>query len=693
MTVVGRELDFAMIAIEFSKMVARVGLRARLVILVLVAVVPLVALLIAGSVADREFALANARAEAVGLARFGAERQAAALEEARELLRVLRRLPAINSGDPATCQEFLRVVADDHPQFYTVGVVDPDGMISCHSIITNRQLLGDTALVQQAMAPDAPPFIVGKFRVGPVTGKPTVIMASRLPGASDSTRSGVVFVSLNLASFEQVATELAGSANRAVLVIDLRTATVLARAPERQGLVGHSFGEHPLIRAMVAAPEGGGIDVDGLSGEPRIFGFAPLPAAGTGGAMIAVGLARTDVLADANRRFLVGLSIVAIAMAGALIAASWFANVWQVRPIHRLVDTAERLRLGDLSARSAVEAWQAPELRTLGTALDSMAAAIELPQKKLQDSEAELRAIADNSTDMIFRLGLDFRRTYVSMASREILGYEPSELIGKRPANMAHPEDGERVIQSYRDLLAGQERSRTITRIQHRDGHWVWIEVHKRALRDPKTGAPVGILGTMRDISQRKQIEEELEAANLQLKALAAQDGLTGLANRRTFDEVLDREWRRAARDGASLGLIMLDVDNFKRYNDLYGHQGGDGCLCAVARAIEGAVRRPADFMARYGGEEFVIVMPNTDEAGAVEVAERIRQSVPGLCGEHRGNSGGVVTISAGVWAGRTTPPSNARAAIKSADENLYAAKTAGRNRVVCGVSLLTKAV
>lgn len=97
--------------------------------------------------------------------------------------------------------------------------------------------------------------------------------------------------------------------------------------------------------------------------------------------------------------------------------------------------------------------------------------------------------------------------------------------------------------------------------------------------------------------------------------------------------------------------------------------------------------------MARYGGEEFVIVMPHTDEAGAVEVAERIRQSVPGLCGEHRGNSAGVVTISAGVWAGRTTAPSNPRDAIKSADENLYAAKTAGRNRVVCGVSLLTKAV
>jgi diguanylate cyclase (GGDEF)-like protein len=203
----------------------------------------------------------------------------------------------------------------------------------------------------------------------------------------------------------------------------------------------------------------------------------------------------------------------------------------------------------------------------------------------------------------------------------------------------------------------------------------------------------VGILGSMRDISHRKQIEQELEAANSRLKALAAQDGLTGLANRRTFDEVLDREWRRAAREGTSLGLIILDVDNFKNYNDLYGHQDGDSCLCAVAGAIEAAVRRPGDSVSRYGGEEFVVVMPDTDEVGTRKVAERIRRSVPGICGEHRGNPQGVVTISAGTWAGRIAPSSNPRGAIKSADENLYAAKAAGRDRVVSGISLAAAAV
>src|SRR5205085_8237208 len=156
---------------------------------------------------------------------------------------------------------------------------------------------------------------------------------------------------------------------------------------------------------------------------------------------------------------------------------------------------------------------------------------------------------------------------------------------------------------------------------------------------------------------------------------------VTGLPSRRRFNEVIDIEWGRATRDSSSLGLIMIDVDRFKGYNDRYGHQAGDECLCAVASAIEGALLRPADFTARYGGEEFVIVLPGTDEHGTAEVAERVRRSVEALGLEHRGNAGKVVTISAGTWAGHTARPATPREAIKTADANLYAAKAGGRNR------------
>jgi diguanylate cyclase (GGDEF)-like protein/PAS domain S-box-containing protein len=331
-----------------------------------------------------------------------------------------------------------------------------------------------------------------------------------------------------------------------------------------------------------------------------------------------------------------------------------------------------------------MEPWQAPEFRVLATTLNSMAAAIAHGQESLRESEAELRLLADNATDMIFKLDLDFRRTYVSPSSREVLGYEPHELIGKRPANMAHPDDVKTVSGSYQDLVSGMERALTMTRIQHKDGRWIWVEVHKRALLDAETGAPIGIIGSMRDVSRRKQIEDELAAANRQLRALATQDGLTGLANRRTFDEVFDRECSRAKRSKAPLGLIMLDVDEFKAFNDLYGHQAGDAALCTVSRAIEAALHRPADFAARYGGEEFVIVLPGTDETGTIEVAERIRQSVESAGLHHRGSAGGIVTISAGVWASGGAKSVHPREALQCADANLYAAKATGRNRVAC---------
>ena len=209
-----------------------------------------------------------------------------------------------------------------------------------------------------------------------------------------------------------------------------------------------------------------------------------------------------------------------IATLGAMAAAWLVGHASQFRPVRCLVDTAQALGRGELSARATMEPWQAPEFRVLGATLNSMAAAIAQGQKNLRDSEAELRLLADNATDMIFKLDLDFRRTYVSPSSREVLGYEPHELIGKRPANMAHPDDVKTVSGSYQNLVSGQERSMTMTRIQHKDGRWIWIEVHKRALLDPETGAPIGIIGSMRDISARKEAEEAVQANEALLRGV-----------------------------------------------------------------------------------------------------------------------------------------------------------------------------
>ena len=178
-------------------------------------------------------------------------------------------------------------------------------------------------------------------------------------------------------------------------------------------------------------------------------------------------------------------------------------------------------------------------------------------------------------------------------------------------------------------------------------------------------------------------MQGELETANRQLSVLVRQDGLTGLGNRRHFDDMLGTEYRRAMRMGTPLTLIMVDVDRFKAFNDLYGHPAGDACLQAVARALAGSLRRPADLAVRYGGEEFAVLLPSTDEAGALVSAQRIQDAIRGAAVPHAGSDGGAVSLSLGVAVLLPGEGGDGPAAlVEAADTALYAAKRAGRNRV-----------
>ncbi|MCL4649520.1 sensor domain-containing diguanylate cyclase [Burkholderia multivorans] len=170
--------------------------------------------------------------------------------------------------------------------------------------------------------------------------------------------------------------------------------------------------------------------------------------------------------------------------------------------------------------------------------------------------------------------------------------------------------------------------------------------------------------------------------AESELILLARTDGLTGLNNRRSFGEVLDREWRRARRVRSVFSLLFVDVDRFKAYNDTYGHQAGDDALAAVARCIGENIRRPADVAARYGGEEFVVLLPDTAENGAAQIAERIRIAIDALGLEHVGSEFGRVTASIGLASWKPEQDVEPDAIIKAADEALYYAKATRRNKV-----------
>ena len=196
-------------------------------------------------------------------------------------------------------------------------------------------------------------------------------------------------------------------------------------------------------------------------------------------------------------------------------------------------------------------------------------------------------------------------------------------------------------------------------------------------------------LALKREMDMRKERERELLAVtkklaevNETLHRLSSLDGLTGIANRRSFDQVFEREWRRCRREGTPLSMLMIDIDHFKRFNDRYGHLRGDDCLRAVAEILETACQRASDLAARYGGEEFAVVLSTTDFQGAKAVADGLRLAVQNLAIPHAESPAEVVTISIGVASMIPTELDEIDELLAEADRGLYEAKQAGRNKV-----------
>jgi diguanylate cyclase (GGDEF)-like protein/PAS domain S-box-containing protein len=197
-----------------------------------------------------------------------------------------------------------------------------------------------------------------------------------------------------------------------------------------------------------------------------------------------------------------------------------------------------------------------------------------------------------------------------------------------------------------------------------------------------ESGQCLGRVWFFNDITERKQAEEKLQDAYRAVETLAMTDALTGLANRRRFDQCLSSEWRRALRERQALSLLMIDADLFKLYNDAFGHLCGDSCLKQIAEAAQDVVERPGDLVARFGGEEFAVILPNTPNVGALQVANEICAALRARQLPHPSNPNGIVTISVGCAT--MVPPADKHSAhlVEQADQALYKAKQQGRNQV-----------
>jgi diguanylate cyclase (GGDEF)-like protein/PAS domain S-box-containing protein len=303
-------------------------------------------------------------------------------------------------------------------------------------------------------------------------------------------------------------------------------------------------------------------------------------------------------------------------------------------------------------------------------------------ERRLKETVSIHRLITDNSRDAIILADFDGYPYYVSPAVRDLWGWAPEDLMKVRLLDLVHAEDRARIGAVLREIRSKSEGETVQYRARKLNSEYGWVEASLRTIRHPISNVPTGALQIVRDISERKHSEQELEAAYHAAEALADQDALTGLANRRGLDEFLLNEWKRGSRDRAPLSFLLLDVDRFKAYNDTYGHVQGDLCLKRIAEVAQNVLLRTSDLAARYGGEEFALVLPFTPGEGARRIAEEMCAELRHAAMPHEAAPGGIVTVSIGCATLIPNPARSVRDLVEMADRALYEAKREGRDCV-----------
>lgn len=290
-------------------------------------------------------------------------------------------------------------------------------------------------------------------------------------------------------------------------------------------------------------------------------------------------------------------------------------------------------------------------------------------EAELDKARRLLETIFSQIPTIFYVKDLEHRYIYGSPHGFRLFGVEHEQAIGRTDKDLFPPALAQRFEDSDRRVLEGKEMASVsyAVPVQGKPHHFAGV----RFPVPGPDGKPMAVCGFAVDVTERIELAKKLEK-------LATTDSLTGLANRRRFDEHFSAEVARAARSGEPLTLVLCDVDHFKGYNDRYGHQAGDACLVEVARALDSVVHRPADLAVRYGGEEFALVLPGTSQEGASLLTERLRAAVRELAIRHEGSARGIVTLSAGVAT--VVGAWTVEDVITLADRALYQAKEAGRD-------------
>lgn len=313
----------------------------------------------------------------------------------------------------------------------------------------------------------------------------------------------------------------------------------------------------------------------------------------------------------------------------------------------------------------------------------------------LQESEERYRSVIASMTEGVVLQLANGQITACNASAEKIIGLTPAQMMGRTSVDLdwrTVQEDGSPFPGEQHPAMitlgTGKPLSNVVMGIHKADGTLTWISINSQPLFHLHQSQPYGVVTTFADITERKQAEEMLRNQAQRDRLIAMTDGLTKVANRRCFDERLQSEWPTLIEGQKLLSLIMLDVDYFKRYNDCYGHQAGDLCLVKVASSAALAVKRSSDLLARYGGEEFAVILPHTDAAGAIAVAESIQKAIRDLAIPHQQSDvSEIVTVSMGIATVIPSLGTSPDELVALADRALYDAKQLGRDRINCAVN------
>jgi diguanylate cyclase (GGDEF)-like protein len=684
------------------------SLRVRVVAVVLLAVIPALGLTVYIDLAQRRLETEEIQRTALRLVRLAASQQERLLEGARQLLIALAQLPEVHGGDEAGCTTVFARLLERYPHYTNLGMVTPSGELACSgSLLSGRGSVTDQAYLRRAL--ESREFVVGDYVVGRAPGKPSLNVG--YPVLDPSGRVyGILFGALGLAWLNEVARQVELPAQAVLVVLD-RTGTILVRHPDPHRWVGQAFPDGALAQTILTRREGTS-EAAGLDGISRLYAFAPIGGTTTPTAYLTIGLSTATAFAEANR--LLALRLLGLGLLAAVaLGAAWVGtDVIILRRLGALARASTQLSTGELGTRTGVRGRD--EIAVVARAFNEMAerlATIVEAEQRARGALVRLHRTAElleacttvEDAYSVIRPALEQLfpeyggAVFALSASRTLL--TAVAVWGPFPMGSGEVFQPDECWALRRGRPHLVENCHADVVCQHLAHPWPAAYGCLPLVAQGETfgvlhliggpgGAETGRQGLRPDTQQLAVAVAEhlsLALASLHLRETlreqSVRDPLTGLFNRRYMEASLERELQRALRGQYPVGVIMLDLDHFKHFNDTFGHAAGDAVLRELGSLLQ-ASARSGDIACRYGGEEFVLILPEADTDDSRRRAEHLREIVHHLHVWHGGHGLGPLTLSCGIAAfpehGRTGD-----GLLRAADAALLRAKQSGRDCVV----------